>query len=202
MMNRFYKISDYVRIKNNRIFNQKSEFFGFETSSETGDFLKAAYKHLHLSYPKFFKMDVTCKLGILAAEVLFRNKEISPDTALIFSNSTSSLESDLRHWELMEETVSPAIFVYTLPNIVSGEISIKFNLQSENAFFISENFNADLLKDYSESLLDSGSAPAVVCGWIEGNNAEYDVFLFLISSEGETEFSAENLQALYNFDNE
>ncbi len=201
-MNSIYKISDFVRIKKNRIFNQNSEYFSSKSSLGSGSFLKTAYNHLQISYPKFHKMDELCKLGILATEVLFRNKNISQDTALVFSNSTSSLKADIKHRELMKETVSPAVFVYTLPNIISGEISIKHKLQSENAFFISEHFNADLLKEYSESLLELEHIPAVVCGWIEGKNAQYDVFLCLISTEGETDLSAENLEALYNFDNE
>lgn len=201
-MIRNYKISDFVRIKDYRIFNQKTEFFKAEDILESSSFLKAAYEHLQISYPKFHKMDELSKMGILATEVLFYEKLISPRTALVFSNSSSSLEADLKHRELMEGTVSPAIFVYTLPNIVLGEISIRHKLQSENAFFICEKFNAGLLLDYSESLLESGNTPAVVCGWIECKNAEYDVFLCLISTEGETHFSAENLEALYKFENE
>lgn len=201
-MNKAYKISEFVRIKDQVIFSSSGIIFNSEENSNSNDLLKEAYTHLKVSYPKFHKMDELCKLGILATEVLFQERIISPDTALVFSNKSSSLQSDLKHRKLMEETVSPATFVYTLPNIVSGEISIKYNLHSENAFFISENFDAELLYDYSQGLLNLEEIPAVVCGWIEVNNAEYDVFLCLISTEGKTVFSVENLEALYNFDNE
>ncbi|MGM1056193.1 MAG: hypothetical protein ACQEWG_09960 [Bacteroidota bacterium] len=199
-MSKPYKILDFVMIRDQRIFHGEKQLFSSEKSGQ--EFLKESYKFLTISYPKFHKMDALCKLGILATEVLFKNKEIPSDTALVFSNSASSLETDKQHKILMETTVSPAVFVYTLPNIVLGEISIRHKLQSENAFFISNRFDARLLKDYSEILLDSLKASAVVCGWIEWKNAEYDVFLCLISRKGEISFSAENLEELYHFENE
>ena len=199
-MSKPYKISDFVRIRDGKIFNGEKQLFSSENTEQ--EFLKEAYKFLNISYPKFHKMDALCKLGILATEMLFENQEIAGDTALVFSNSASSLETDKQHEKLMETIVSPAVFVYTLPNIVLGEISIKHNLQSENAFFISDKFNARLLTDYSEILLDSVKASAVVCGWIEWKNAEYDVFLCLISREGKIPFCEENLEELYHFENE
>ncbi|MFN4763344.1 hypothetical protein ACKGJN_09500 [Gillisia sp. Q332] len=199
-MSKGYKISDSLRIRDQRIFHGEKQLFFSEKPGQ--EFLKEAYKFLEIAYPKFHKMDALCKLGILATEILFRNNEISADTALVFSNSTSSLETDKQHRILMETTVSPAVFVYTLPNIVLGEISIRHKLQSENAFFISNRFDAGLLKDYSEILLDSLKTSAVVCGWIEWKNAEYDVFLCLISRNGEVPFSVEKLEELYHFENE
>jgi len=199
-MSKGYKILDFVRIQDQRIFHGGKQIFSSE--KPTQEVLKEFYNFLNISYPKFHKMDALCKLGILATELLFENREIPTDTALVFSNSASSLETDKKHGKLMEVTVSPAIFVYTLPNIVLGEISIKYKLQSENAFFISHEFNARLLTDYSEILLDTSKASAVVCGWIEWKNAEYDVFLCLISKKGEVPFSEENLEELYHFENE
>lgn len=199
-MSKTYKIADFVRIRDQMIFHGEKQLFSSEKGTQ--EFLKESYNFLNISYPKFHKMDVLCKLGILATELLFKNREIPTDTALVFSNSTSSLETDKQHQNLMESIVSPAVFVYTLPNIVLGEISIKHKLQSENAFFISNKFNASLLMDYSEIILDSLKTSAVVCGWIEWKNAEYDVFLCLISKKGELSFSKENLEELYHFENE
>jgi len=197
-----FKITDFVRIKNQRIFHRKDLIFKTEKSLGLDQFLKEAYQNLKITYPKFHKMDGLCKLGILASEVLFKDHFISPDTALVLSNSASSLETDKKHQLAMSEIVSPAIFVYTLPNIVLGEISIKHKLQSENVFFIENRFNPELLMDYAEVLLETKKAPAVVCGWIDLKNAEYDVFLCLISKEGEIPLSKENLKQLYLFENE
>ncbi|UJH91646.1 hypothetical protein LZ575_02840 [Antarcticibacterium sp. 1MA-6-2] len=196
-----FKITTYVRIKDCRILLNGEEVI-YDDASAGNNFLKKAYKGLNIEYPKFFKMDWLCKLGILATEVLFLGKTPDPDTALIFSNSRSSLDTDLKHQDSIAGIVSPAVFVYTLPNIVLGEISIRQKLQSENAFFIEKKFNPKLLYDYSTILLKTGKAAAVVSGWIDLKNDEYDVFLCHISPEGEIPFSEENLEHLYYFENE
>ena len=197
-----YNITDFVRIKNHKIFRGKHLVFNAEKSLNLDQFLKEAYTRLEIAYPKFHKMDGLCKLGILACEVLFKNRKISTYTALVFSNSASSLETDKKHQQALSGMVSPAVFVYTLPNIVLGEISIKHKLQSETIFFVENRFKSEILTDYAEVLLEAKKAPAVVCGWIDLKNAEYDVFLCLISKEGEIPLSNQNLKQLYLFENE
>jgi len=213
MQQGFY-IKDWVKIKNGRISNSKNEIF--DSAEKNLDvFLKSVYDFLELKYPKFHKMDGLSKLGILGTEILFREHEISKDTALILSNNSSSLETDRQFQESVSSFASPALFVYTLPNIVLGEISIKFKLQSENAFFVSDSFNAELLKNYSESLLTSGKSSEVLCGWLDLENGEYDVFLCLVSPKVNylgvlqplavpinMPFSEENLKKLYFAENE
>lgn len=200
MPNQFY-IQDWVKIKKAKIFNSKKLIFD---SSEKGldIFLKSVYDFLDLKYPKFHKMDALSKLGILASEIIFCNKKVSPETALVFSNNASSLETDRQFQESTKTFASPSLFVYTLPNIVLGEINIKYKLRSENAFFIAEDFNAELLKEYTETLLTSEKAPEVLCGWLDLQNGEYDVFLCLVSKEKNTPFSEENLKKLYCAENE
>ncbi|SKB33092.1 hypothetical protein SAMN05660776_0457 [Salegentibacter holothuriorum] len=200
MQQDFY-IKNWVKIKNGKVSNSEKVIFN---SSETdlSIFFKAVYNFLELKYPKFHKMDGLSKLGILGAEILFREHKISPDTALILSNNASSLETDRQFHESISSFASPTLFVYTLPNIVLGEISIKFKLQSENAFFVSDSFNAELLKNYSESLLTSGKSSEVLCGWLDLENGEYDVFLCLVSPEINMPFSEENLKKLYFAENE
>lgn len=201
-MSRGYKITDFVKISNHRIFHQREKIFAASTSLELTNFLKEAYTFMAMSYPKFHKMDSLCKLGILGSEVLFQGRNVDVDTALVLSNSAASLETDKIHQAAMEGVVSPAVFVYTLPNIVSGEISIKYKLQSENAFFILEKFDAALLTSYAEIMLDLRKAKELVCGWIELKDGKYDVFLCLISKEGKISLSEENLEELYLIENE
>lgn len=197
-----YKITQYVHIKDHSIYNGGQLIFSADKTLGLQDFLKRAYIELDIAYPKFHKMDELSKLGILSTDLLFHNFNIPENTALIFSNSSSSIGTDKIHQKSIDQLVSPSVFVYTLPNIVMGEICIKNKIYGENAFFISEKFDADLIWEYSESLLRNKTASAIVCGWNEWKNAEYDVFLCLITREGEKNFSAENLKALYNFENE
>lgn len=197
-----YFITNSISIKNEKVFNKNDQFFSSENDLGLNQFLKEAYKKLEINYPKYHKMDALCKLGALGASLLFKDQKADPNTALVFSNASSSLEIDLTHQKSLSGFVSPAVFVYTLPNIVLGEISIKYSLQSENGFFIEEKFNPELLFNYSEILLKTNKASSVVCGWIELKNDEYDVFLCLVSEEGNIPFTKEKLEELYSFENE
>jgi len=202
-MGKQFYINNVVRIKNRSIYNNQELLFRSELDiAEIDLFFKEAYQFLQLSYPKFFKMDRISKLGILATEILFNKEKQDINTALVFSNNSSSLDTDKIHQNALSQIVSPSVFVYTLPNIILGEISIRHQLQSENIFFLSETFDAELIGDYTQVLLDSGKAKDAVCGWIDLKNAEYDVFLCLISEVGEIPFTSQNLEQLYYFENE
>lgn len=201
-MNKDYFISNSVRIINARISLNGETVFSSNFEIEFSQFLKDCYKNLKINYPKFHKMDALSKLGILGSSVLFKEQDFNAETALVFSNSSSSHDTDFKHQQSLKSLVSPAVFVYTLPNIVLGEISIKNKLQSENVFFIEGNFNAELFVDYSETLLNSGKASSVVCGWLELKNEQYDVLLCLVSTKGAIPFTKDNLEELYRFENE
>ncbi len=197
-----YFITNSIRIKNEKILLNKESIISFGAEIGFHQFLKDSYKKLELKYPKYHKMDSLCKLGILGSSVLLKDQNFDADMALVFSNSSSSHDIDLKHKQSLEHIVSPAVFVYTLPNIVLGEISIKYKLQSENVFFVEDKFNSELILDYSETLLNLGKASNVVCGWLELKNDQYDVFLCLVSKNGEIPFTKENLEELYGIENE
>src|ERR1700741_5650650 len=100
-----------------------------------------------MSYPKFHKMDALSKLGLLCAEHALKNGDFLSKyplnrVGIVLSNSASSLETDRQHQRSISDKSnyfpSPAIFVYTLPNIVIGEMAIKYKITGENAFFVSE----------------------------------------------------------------
>lgn len=204
-MNTSYNISSYCRIKNHQVSLNGTVIFSEEPSSFPG-FIKAAYKAQNTNYPKFFKMDNLSKLAFLAADILLKNEsldsEMENNIALVFSNKASSLDTDVLHQKAIQHKdtyfPSPAVFVYTLPNICLGEISIKYKLYTENSFFIFERFNADHLFAYSNSLLDTNKAESVLCGWVELEGENYEAFLYLISKEGNIEHNKQNIITLYN----
>ena len=198
------KIKAYCSIFNNKVMlNDQLLFENQETDFST--FIKLAYKKMDTNYPKFFKMDDLSKLGFLASDILLKpltqDSEMSKNIALTFSNSASSLESDRKHQESIMDKEnyfpSPAIFVYTLPNICLGEISIKHRLYSENSFFIFNHFNADYLHDYASSLMKTKKADEVLCGWINCDAGDYEAFLYLVSTEGNIAHNKEEIIKLY-----
>jgi len=148
--------------------------------NDSNSFLKAMYYKLGLDYPKFFKMDNLCKLGIIGAELLVRkNKDLfsrKDRVGIILQNKSSSLDSDIKHQEGIENnTVSPAVFVYTLPNIVIGEISIKHKWKSEGVFFVDKEVDYKLLSQYSNILLKEKRTELNIIGWIEMLKNNYNL---------------------------
>ncbi|MCC2591318.1 3-oxoacyl-ACP synthase [Chryseobacterium sp. MFBS3-17] len=168
--------------------NSKIELNGNTLFTAAGtsfhDFAKAAYKHLKTDYPKFHKMDALSKLAFLAAEVLLRDEK-HKNTALVLANRSASLDTDLKYQQSINSPddyfPSPAVFVYTLPNICIGEISIRHGLQTENAFFVLDEYDETFLKKYSENLLKSGKATQVLCGWAEMFQENYKGFVYLLT---------------------
>lgn len=143
-----------------------------QTSMGFFPFIRAAYKELNLANPKFYKMDDLCKLGFIAASYLLHEEEISPDqTGIILANAVSSLDTDRKHQETIEENgdlgASPSCFVYTLPNIVAGEICIQYKLRSENTFFISEDYNESELSYYAQLAMNENDMDYCICGWCD-----------------------------------
>ena len=152
------------------------------------EFIKEQYKALGESNIKFYKMDNLSKLGYIASLKLLKGFHFdceSSEIALILSNRSSSLDSDLKHLNCIDtmpvEEISPAIFVYTLANIVAGEIAIKHKIQGETTFFISESYNEKFMRGYAESLFRKG-VKYVIYGWCELLGSEYSTKLTMIKN--------------------
>lgn len=198
-----HRIASYCHIKNNKVSLNGARLFIEEGPFKS--FIKSAYQHFNTDYPKFFKMDNLSKLAFLAADVLLKHEKISPESeeniSIVFSNRSSSLDTDRKHQESIEDPTayypSPAVFVYTLPNICIGEISIKYKLYSENSFFIFDAFNPDYLFEYSTSILAGDKAEKVLCGWIDFDEGNYEAFVYLVSPEGSFPHSTEEIKRLY-----
>ena len=199
-----YFIQGYCHIKNNTVSLNGTQLFTQE-STDFNAFIKSAYQHFYTDYPKFFKMDRLSKLAFITADVLLKNGqhtiEEAQNMAVVLSNRASSLDTDRKHQESINDQdnfyPSPAVFVYTLPNICIGEISIRHKLHSENSFFIFDQFNADHLWHYSNSLLNTYKADSVLCGWVDVDQDKYEAFLYVVSSKGSYEHNKEEITRLY-----
>ena len=196
-MRKQHFIKNSVIIRNAKVYKNGELILQATADMSFSKFLKSIYKQQKLKYPKFFKMDGLSKLGYLGVEILTEGQIEDKETALIFANSASSLETDEAYADSMKEFPSPSLFVYTLPNIMLGEISIRHQLRSENAFFVSEEFDASLFIDYVKTLVQQGKCENVLCGWVNLHNNDYDVFLWEIATSGGTDFNEEELKKLY-----
>ena len=184
----------------------KNELLVFENkTTELAEFLVSIYRHLNGQYSKFYKMDNLSKLGWLANEILLQDsfdkeKYSAEDVGIVLSNANSSLDNDIRYYETTKTIASPALFVYTLPNIVIGEISIRHHFKGENAFFIFDTFDAEFIEQYVSNLINNNILQCCICGWVDVLDDKYNATLFLIEkdkSANSVNFTKENLNKIY-----
>ncbi len=172
----------YAAIRNNRLISDNPTMVFSADNAAT--FLEEAYRFLQLNYPKFYKMDSLCKTGLLASEALLAQsdllKKYAPgEVGIILSTRHSSLDTDLKYAESMKTASSPSLFVYTLPNVVAGEISIRKGLQGETCCFIEDDFNATLHADYVDQLLALGDVKCCLSGWVDFFQNKAEAFFYL-----------------------
>ena len=100
-------------------------------------------------YPKFFKMDVLSRLGFLLTERLIGTDEnrFQPrkDRAVLVFSREGSIANDRHYAESMKDFPSPSLFVYTLPNIVAGEIAIRNKYAGETSAFVLEKYDEEAI---------------------------------------------------------
>lgn len=190
-----YAISKFINISQNDVCENGKPIFQNQEDTFAA-FMKNVYKSLSISYPKFYKMDDLCKLAFIASELLLQN-ETEKDIALLFSNNEASLDTDLKHQQSIQNPEdyypSPAVFVYTLPNITIGEVSIRHQFKSESAFFVAEKYQTEYLHKYAEYLLKTNKAKKVLCGWIHFLEGDYKADFYLVEKMGILEHSKEQI---------
>lgn len=172
------------------------------------EYMKSIYKHYDIKYPKYFKMDNLCKLAFIASEIILKDNAAiklldSNRIGVILQNSHSTIDTDMSYVDTIKDKSnyypSPAIFVYTLPNVMIGEICIKNKFQGENTCFISKEFDAEFISEYVNNLLDSGKVDICLTGWADYVENNYITKLFLVEKIKENQkdnisFRPENLK--------
>jgi hypothetical protein len=197
-------ITSNVTIVKNVVYRDERPVFE-NRDIDLSAFLLSVYQHLQVTYPKFYKMDNLSKLGWLATEVLLKDtgiKQYSPkEVGVVLSNANASLDSDQKYMQSVADIPSPALFVYTLPNIMIGEICIRNNFKGEDAFFIFEKFDAAFIGQYVNELLNNNVLQTCICGWVDVLNEDYKAVLFLVEKTETAKaipFSSKNLQAIFD----
>ena len=105
-----------------------------------------------------------------------------------------------KYFQTIKKIASPALFIYTLPNIVIGEICIRNNFKGENSFFIFKDFNAAFIEQYVNDLFNNNIAKLCICGWVDVLAENYKAALFLVSknkAQNAVLFTKENLDSIF-----
>ncbi len=174
-------VGRHIRIEDGRI-ELDSETI-FESTNEFSAFIRHAYHTLVEPNMKFFKMDDLSKLAYLSAEILLKDLDLGDpsETAVVLSNRSSSLVSDMQHNRILAQGLpaSPAVFVYTLPNVAIGEICIRHKIQGETIFFVSSKFESEECLRYVQILTAQCGYRNVIYGWCEhdGTNYKSDIYI-------------------------
>lgn len=142
------------------LYNNSIHYTLEETFSSMDEALNYRFKELAQAYPKFYKMDLLSKLGVGSIDAILKEFNIDcpkEKTGIVLSTSKGCHLSDAAFSETITQEFfpSPSLFVYTLPNIVVGEICIRNKWQGENMVFIQENMNNTSTNDYAKYMIDT-----------------------------------------------
>ena len=167
-----------------------------------GTDLTALYRATVGDYPKFFKMDTACKLGFLLAEKLADEPRFTPreDRAVLMFSTSGSLCNDRHYEESVKDFPSPSLFVYTLPNIITGEIAIRNKYEGETSAYVLERFESEQFIALVEQAFQDGVTRSAVCGWVDARaDDDFTAFAFHVERDGPgKEFNVQNLYGTVN----
>ena len=159
--------------------------FAIDKEGKQSSLLTALYKQIMGNYPKYYKMDGLCRLGFVASELLLKaerdegsfTEDTNKTRAIVFFNRSSSIASDKKYLASIAEKdnyfPSPSVFVYTLPNIVTGEIAIRNGYHGETSFYILPHKNELLMQDIIETTFMDEQTTSVLTGWLDYEDSEH-----------------------------
>lgn len=194
-------IHHYLQWKNNTISRDGKPFLYCNEQLSSKELLANFYLQLNISYPKFFKMDISSKLGMLASCMLMSEiKKTDPiKTGIICSTYHGCLEVDKAFEQSRHEIPSPALFVYTLPNIALGEICIYHKIKGPQVCLIEEKLNPDLLITTALGIFERNRAEACIIGHLDAIENEISAQLAWVSKHPYSSTSLDlNSQTLEN----
>ena len=151
-----------------------------DVKSRGKEMLTEVYKAKIGNYPKFYKMDMLSRLVFVASELIIesegqRTLNSNPSTlnssrAVVLFNHFSSIIADRQYVKSIKKDdffPSPAAFVYTLPNITTGEIALRNGYHGETSFYLLAERNEKLMQMVIKSTFIDHDIKSVIGGWID-----------------------------------
>lgn len=151
-----------------------------DVKSHGKEMLTEVYKTKIGDYPKFYKMDMLSRLAFVASELLIESEDQktlnsnpstqNSDRAVVLFNHSSSIIADRQYVKSIEKDdffPSPAAFVYTLPNITTGEIALRNGYHGETSFYLLAERNEKLMQRVIKSTFIDRDIKSVIGGWID-----------------------------------
>ena len=183
-------VKDYVILESDRAV-VNGRVLEHETA---GSAMLAELYRAHIAdWPKFFKMDTLSKVGFVASELLLKElgetchegEEFVQSRAVVLFGTTASLCADRNYQETISDRdnyyPSPALFVYTLPNIVTGEIAIRNHYRGETSFYVVEKADAAQMAFHLSCAFADTVTESVLAGWVDSrHNDDFQAFFTLV----------------------
>ena len=158
--------------------------------------LTELYRNHIADWPKFFKMDTLSKAGFVASELLIKelgehrlgSEEFAQGRAIVLFGATASLCAHRNYQETIQDKdnyyPSPALFVYTLPNIVTGEIAIRNHWRGETSFYVTEAPDAAQMAFHLACAFQDQVTDSILAGWVDSSrNDDFQAFMTVVRRE-------------------
>lgn len=155
------------------------------------ELLTSLYLSRIADYPKFYKMDPLSRLGFVATELLLKaeaaagGQPTDGDRAVVFFGTLGSLADDMKYQATIADPdnyfPSPSIFVYTLPNIVTGEVAIRNHYHGESNFLLMAERDSEWESRCVGCLFRDPHVRTAVAGWLDcadENHFEADIAIY------------------------
>ena len=203
-------IQSYCKITPERaVLNGKPYYENTHNEFVMQHFLSSLYTRSGVEYRKFYKMDLLSKLGFLSSELLLpaSEKEIpKEDMGIVLFNSSASLNADANFQKTIQYQddffPSPADFVYTLPNIVVGEIAIRNKIYGETWFYVLPDFQGDIIYRILDKTMTFSGMNSLLAGWLEVDVAAKNLCSMMLictknQKDGYLQLNSKNIKNLY-----
>lgn len=221
------QIKHYVRIRS--VDSVHQVIINGETlvqSAPAESLLTNLYKAHVDDYPKFYKMDPLCRAGFVASELLLKaekygclNNWINTDDSIsehpeiqysesrgvVLFNTSSSLADDRNYQATINDPEntfpSPSLFVYTLPNVLTGEIAIRNRYYGETNFIVLPEFDSDTIAATIAMTFNDLLLQSLITGWVECfSDTDYNVLIFIVerSARGHKNELSQEIKILNN----
>lgn len=148
------------------------------------------YKRYIGDYPRFYKMDLLSRLGFVASELLLasegKERFVECDgRAVVLFNHSSSIHADRAYLESIRDAdnyyPSPSLFVYTLPNIVTGEIAIRNHYHGETSFYILPRRDEAIIRMVQQATFCDPDTRSMMTGWLDCEDEDhFEADLYII----------------------
>lgn len=103
---------------------------------------------------------------------------------IVLFNMTSTAIVDKEFLETISDNdayyPSPSIFVYTLPNIVTGEVAMRYGWQVETSFYVLRERNEQMIHEIVNATAQAHPGERILYGWMdrpEKNKIELELYI-------------------------